>query len=233
MVDDAIDAEDIPGVRFGHLRLAAVGHYALQGHHRISRADPDRVVGDEAILFQRHPDGVGDLIIAVVLGGLDLDSVNDVASAGDPPGEQFGQTLVRQTFDLAIERHDSVGDRDFDIATSVSGGLGRRSGPALLGVLNSVVSEGAFLQYRRAHVIPDRTITHRLSRSDADPVYDSCRATNRSRQFQRDLLGGQAFGFALKDNTSVWFVLDNNRIAAKVYALIASESLMNLAYDSR
>jgi len=37
----------------------------------------------------------------------------------------------------------------------------------------------------------------------------------------------------MKDKAYVRFVLDNNRMAAKVYALIASESRMNLAYDLR
>ena len=82
-------------------------------------------------------------------------------------------------------------------------------------------------------MIPDRAITHRLCRSDAEPVDDSCQASNRSRQFQRDLLGRKAFGFALKDKASVRLVFDNNRVATKVDARITSQSRMNLAYDFR
>jgi hypothetical protein len=82
-------------------------------------------------------------------------------------------------------------------------------------------------------VIPDCAVTHRLSLSDADSVDDPRQATNRSRQFQRDLLGRQAFGFALKNKASVWFVLDKDRRAVKVKALITPESRMNLAHDLR
>src|SRR5271166_2014144 len=129
-------------------------------------------MGDEAILFQRHRDGVGDLVIAVVLVGLDLDSVYDVASAWNPPCEQFGQTLVRETFDLTIERYDSIGNCDRDVVNSIRGRLYGRSGTALFGGLSLTASERSFLQHRGAYVISDRTVTHRLSRSDPNPVDD-------------------------------------------------------------
>ena len=110
MVDDASHTKDVPGVSFGHFGLEAVGHHALDGHYRVVRVDLDRVVNKKTILFQSHRYGVGDLVVAVVLGRLNFDPVHDVSSSGDPPSEQSRQPLVRQVFDPAIERHESVSD---------------------------------------------------------------------------------------------------------------------------
>ena len=70
-------------------------------------------------------------------------------------------------------------------------------------------------------------------RSDAPHPWPSRIRWNRSRQFQRDLLGGKTFGFALKDKASVGLVFDNNRVPTKADARIAFQSRMNLAYDFR
>jgi hypothetical protein len=118
---DSIDAEDVPGVELSHLTLGLLRDDAVQRDDAVARGHAHLARIDEGVLLERDAHGVGDLLIGILLGGGDVETIDDVARAGDPPREDAGEPFVREAGRVAVERDDAVVDADADVAPGADG----------------------------------------------------------------------------------------------------------------
>lgn len=113
-VEDAADADDTPGVAFGLISFSRRWHGPFKSHEPVLRIDANARRVHQRILVERLPHGIGDQLVAVILGRPHGKLVDDVAGPRNLPGEDARQPLLREARNLAFQRDDALPNLEVD-----------------------------------------------------------------------------------------------------------------------